>query len=408
MTPAFPDAPERTGLGSTLNGVGAVVVGSFLVVDRVGAADGRLPAGVLVLGLVALAAWIVRSFLRPGRVADAAAVVMLVVGSALVTSTDALLITPAIVAIVAVAADLRHPRGVVVAFAATGFAIVTATSLLDSRSPSFLLACLGGLALGCVVGYNRRQNRVAEVTARKLLAREVEIEREQQHSALLADRARVARDIHDVLAHSLGGLVIQLDAVEALLENGRTDEAAARVTAARSLAADGLGEARRAVATLRDPALAAPAGGDPLDRPDAVDRLLETHRSLGGQVSASGLDALTALDAEHSRALAGVLREALSNARRHAPGAPVAVAATADAGRGTLRVTVSNPVGAGAGVAGATAGPAAAGPGAEDRAGGGQGLPGMRDRLAELGDGSRVAAGRRGDSFVVEAEVVVR
>lgn len=402
MTAAFPDAPERTGLGSALNSVGAVVVGAFLVVNHVGAADGRLPAWVLVLGLVALAAWIVRSLFRPGRVGDAAAAVMLVVGSALVTSTDALLITPAIIAIVAVAADLRHPRGVVAAFAATGFAIVTATSLLDARSPSFLLACLGGLALGCVVGYNRRQNRVAEITARSLLAREVEIEREQQHSALLADRARVARDIHDVLAHSLGGLVIQLDAAEALLENGRTDEAAARVTAARSLAADGLSEARRAVATLRDPALTAPAGGDPLDGPDAVARLLEAHRSLSGRVTATGLDALAALDAEHARALAGVLREALSNARRHAPGAPVTVAATVDERRGTLRLTVTNPVGTGAG------GGTAVGPGAEDRAGSGQGLPGMRDRLAELGDGSHVTAGRQNDAFVVDAEVAVR
>ena len=286
---------------------------------------------------------------------------------------------------------------------------MTATSPLDSRSPSFLLACLGGLALGCVVGYNRRQNRVAEVTARQLLAREVEIEREQQHSALLADRARVARDIHDVLAHSLGGLVIQLDAVEALLENGRTDEAAARVTAARSLAADGLGEARRAVATLRDLRSRPPrAAIRSTDRTPSTASSRPTGQ-LGGQVSASGLDALTALDAEHCRALAGVLREALSNARRHAPGAPVAVAATADAGRGTLRVTVSNPVGAGvAGPSAAAALPLPPPARCRDRAGGGQGLPGMRDRLAELGDGSRVAAGCWGDSFVVDAEVVVR
>ena len=97
-----------------------------------------------------------------------------------------------------------------------------------------------------LVGFSRRQVRIDRRRRRR------EAEREQQRARLLADRSRAARDIHDVLAHSLGGLVLQLDAVEALLEAGRVDEATRRAGDARALAADGLAEARRAVHALRD------------------------------------------------------------------------------------------------------------------------------------------------------------
>ncbi|WP_084700500.1 histidine kinase [Cryptosporangium arvum] len=86
----------------------------------------------------------------------------------------------------------------------------------------------------------------------------------------------MARDLHAVLARSPGGLVIQLDAGDALLESGRDAEARERVIAARGLAVDGLAEAGRAVTALREPV------GDV----DAVlDELTTTHRELGGEVA---------------------------------------------------------------------------------------------------------------------------
>ncbi|BDZ49039.1 two-component sensor histidine kinase [Frondihabitans sucicola] len=349
-------------------------------------AGAHLTTPVIAISLVALVAWVVRAFTRENRLGDVSAVVMLLGGTTMVQATDALMITPAIIAVLAVTVDRRHPIAVGASFALVGAAIVTATSIAYGRPPSFLLGVLGGLAIGFVIGFNRRQTRIAAERERELLARDLEIDREQQRSSLLADRARVARDIHDVLAHSLGGLVIQLDAVEALLENGRTDDAAARVLAARQLAAEGLGEARRAVATLRDPDADPSPERDALGAPDALERLMAAHESLGGRSVVEGRSALDQLDPEHARAVAGVLRETLSNARRHAPGETVTLVFSLDRHRGILRFRVSNPVPASEAVS----------------PGGGHGLPGMRERVAELGDASWVDAERRGAEFVIE------
>jgi signal transduction histidine kinase len=394
--------PSRTGLAPVLNGVGAVVVAFWLF--RGDSVPGGLTPTVLVVSFVAIAAWAARSIVwpNPNRVPrsvrqaiglDVLLAVMVLAGSLMTVPTDGLMVTPAIVAVAAATGSLHRPFAFGATLGVVGFAVVAAALLLDHREGTFFLGYGGGFALGIVVGFSRRQGRAAEVRERELAARDLAVEREQQRSALLADRASVARDIHDVLAHSLGGLVIQLDAVEALLESGRVDDAAARVTSARSLAAEGLGEARRAVAALRDPDHET-AGSDSLGAADALDRLVDAHESLGGRVDVSGAahgavgPALAALDGRHRRVLAAVVREALSNARRHAPGEVVSVAVS-PVRSGILRVVVSNGV------------PAAA----EGSPGGGHGLRGMRERTAELGDRSSLTARRAGDRFVVEIDL---
>ncbi|ROQ37366.1 histidine kinase [Frondihabitans sp. PhB188] len=374
---------SRTGFGPALNGVGAVVV-AFWVIAGTGGPDDREP---LVIGcsLVVLLIWAVRAFVRVDLLRDLAALVMVVGGAAMVGPTDGLLVTPAIIAVTAVTAETRHSRYAGPLLAALGAVITVIGGLAEVRPASFFFGVLGGYALGIVVGLNRRQTVAAAERERALLARELDLEREHQRASLLADRATVARDIHDVLAHSLGGLVIQLDAVEALLEAGRTEEAASRVAAARILAADGLGEARRAVTALRDPA-ADPAPSS-LDADDAVAHLLAAHRGLGGSVEASGVEGASSLDAGHRRVLAGVLREALSNARRHAPGAPVRVSLSREVGGEFLRAVISNPAGQ------------------DGPLGDGSGLPGMRSRVAELDDRSTLTARRDGDKFSVVLEL---
>lgn len=355
VTISLPSTSGRFGLGALLSVIGAVVVGFWLFQEA--PAHGGLSPVVITVSLVALASWAARVLIFPGtpardRVRDVLACVMLVGGSVMVVPTEALLITPAIIGALTATAEPRRPLAFGAILSLVGLAIITAASLLDARPAAFLVGCASGIALGFVVGISRRQARAAELRERELLERELDVEREQARSALLADRATVARDIHDVLAHSLGGLVIQLDAVEALLESGRTEDAALRVTAARVLAADGLGEARRAVATLRDPE-ADPArktdGGadtdDPLAAPDAVDRLLAAHESLGGRVVVTGGTAdIARLDPRHRRVLAAVLREGLSNARRHAPGEVVSLGVGPVTG-GILRVRLSNGLG---------------------------------------------------------------
>ena len=181
--------------------------------------------------------------------------------------------------------------------------------------------------LGVLVGFSRRQVRLAELQARQA-------ERDQQRAELLADRSRAARDVHDVLAHSLGGLVLQLDAVEALLEAGRVEDATRRAADARTLAVDGLAEARRAVRALRedDPAPPRPTCRSRTEPPGrrragtaatGLAPLVDAHRSFGGELHVDGDLTLAALDPAHRAAVVAATREALSNARRHAPGRPV-------------------------------------------------------------------------------------
>lgn len=367
------DGRPRSGFAWALNGLGVAVVLFWFV--RNGTALHQ-PAWVWVLGGVALAAWLLREFGRSTRVVLAAGAVMVLAGSLVVVPTDSLMIVPVIVGIVLLGATVTLPVwvGAVAAVVALGVTALSATVL--HASVQLVLGTSAGLLLGVLIGFSRRQFRIAEQRSREALA-------DQQRAALLADRARAARDVHDVLAHSLGGLVLQLDAVEALLEAGRVDEATRRVGDARTLAADGLAEARRAVRALRDDT-DAPARADvpEASRASRLETLLADHRSFGGTVTTQGDEVLAELDAAHRAAVVQVCREALSNARRHAPGRPVTVSAVRDGS--AVSVTVANPLGSD-----------------------GHGITGMRERFAELGDDSTVAAGVRDGAFVVAMRVPV-
>nr|WP_246287234.1 histidine kinase [Schumannella luteola] len=253
------------------------------------------------------------------------------------------------------------------------------------------------LVISALVGVSRRQVNAAELRLRELAEQRRRAER-------LDDHARVARDLHDVLAHGLGALVVQLDAVDALLESGRVDEAAARVRSSRTLAVDGLRDARRAVDALRSDetdAAPVPAG----DATAALAELIEAHRALGGEVDARLAAPPRALPALTATALRRILQEALSNARKHAAGQPVTVelrrvpgarpsmaaAPVAAADHGRLVLEVTNPLGA-AGAAATT--------------GGGHGLAGMEERVSEI-EGAELRTGVEGAGtrFVVRAEV---
>lgn len=377
---------SRPGAAWGLNALGIVVVGFWFVTNGIAL---HHPAWVWVLGFVALAAWAFREFGHGPRVLLVAGTVMVAAGSLVVVPTDSLMIVPVIVGIVVLGANLRLPLWVGAVSALGALVVVAVSAILGGASLQFVLGSGGGLLLGVLIGFSRRQLRVATERAQ-------ETEREQQRAELLADRARAARDVHDVLAHSLGGLVLQLDAVEALLEAGRVEEATRRAGEARALAADGLTEARRAVRTLRgdpDPSPATDASGAATDeairasRPsvgsvDGIAALVAAHRSFGGVVETRGDTALTVLDAAHRDAVVQVVREALSNARRHAPGAEVVLSVTAEAD--AVQVVVQNRL-----------------------TDGGHGLRGMRERFAELRSDATVTAGRSDEEFVVAMRVPV-
>ncbi len=200
--------------------------------------------------------------------------------------------------------------------------------------------------------------------------------RAEQQNLILAERAHIAREIHDILAHSLSAQLVHLEGARLLIAGGRTDEALDRVERARGLARSGLEETRRALATLR---------GDirPID--EVLRELAGEHRVLGDarcEVTITGRR--RELDAKANLAVIRTAQEALTNVRKHAPGADVAVELRYLDGWCELEVTDTG----GTREAGSLA-----------SLGGGYGLVGMRER-AEL-IGGTLGAGPDGKGFRV-------
>ncbi|MFF2053018.1 sensor histidine kinase [Leifsonia sp. NPDC058194] len=369
-------------LALTLNIVGA----GFVAYSIVGSHSADRPVWVLVVGLIAVATWIARSLcavLDLRRTALVLALVSAATGAIVTPATDGIAVVPVIVAILALVGDLRRPLALGIVVAATSIALIVVGALPFDTPVVAVLGELAGVLLGVFAGLSRRQFRRSEQQAALLRDREAAMREENARIAL-------ARDLHDLLAHSLGGLVVQLDAVDAVLEAGDVESARRRVIDARGLAVDGLADARRAVAALRDPDSAtAAAPVDPGALAADLGDLISAHRALGGEAALTVLGRPRPLSALQAAALRRALQESLSNARKHAPGQPVRAELAWEDDRVTLHV--SNPLAAGDDA------PLA-------RSGGGHGLAGMRERFAALPLGGSATAGADGDRFAVTAE----
>ncbi|WP_371526790.1 histidine kinase [Streptomyces sp. NBC_01283] len=227
-----------------------------------------------------------------------------------------------------------------------------------------------GLALA---GYTLRLDADARGNAHRLLAQERAARTAEAETAALAERARIAREIHDVLAHSLSAQLVHLEAARLLIEGDATREQILdRVVAARSMAREGLAETRQALSALR---------GEMTPVEDFLRELVVSDRA---SVSVTG--SRRALPAEASQAVRRVAQEALTNVRKHAPGAKVFVRLAYEEGEVTLDIRDSG-------------GP----PGELAASGAGYGLIGMRER-AELLGGS-LTAGPGEEGFIVTLKV---
>jgi signal transduction histidine kinase len=198
----------------------------------------------------------------------------------------------------------------------------------------------------------------------------------EQQNLVLAERSRIAREIHDILAHSLSAQLVHLEGARLLMVSGRTEEALDRVERARGLARSGLEETRRALATLR---------GDIPPMDVVLRELAEEYRVLTDascEVTVEGEP--RDLPAKAGLAVIRTAQEALTNARKHAPGASVTVALRNTREWCELEITDSG--------GRKEPGPLAA-------SGGGYGLVGMRER-AEL-IGGTLEAGPGGEGFSV-------
>lgn len=382
---------RRTGFGIALNLVGMGVACGYLLRNW---AIGVAPAWTLPIGIVVTLAWLA-ALLVPARwrVAFVALVAVMTVGGAITSwPTNGLMIIPLIAGLIAITSTELAPVWLGYAFGVVAAVLVATTPIVAAATGHAVtvegvLSLEFAVAVAVLAGVNRRQSRARQAAAAELAERTASMREEQAKASTLAARQSLARDMHDVLAHSLGGLVIQLDAVEAQLEAGKTDAALARLGDARSMAASGLAEARRAVEALRaEPDAAASVSST--DLAAALIDLVDAHERLGGVIEFEQSGAPRDVPDALATALRRALQESLSNARKHAPGLPVTVRIRWRPG--TVELVVSNPVPT------ATPGDALA------ASGGGRGLLGMRERFDELPDGE-VTAARVGDTFVVRA-----
>ncbi|WP_420157229.1 sensor histidine kinase [Nocardiopsis sp. CNT-189] len=195
----------------------------------------------------------------------------------------------------------------------------------------------GAAASGAYTATRRRYTGLVRLRA----AEEAERQRERAAGAVMAERARMARELHDIAAHHLSGMVVQAGAAERLI--GRDDAAAREATAwIRSQGRETLDGLRLVVGALRDPGEAdgggLPDSGAPVPGAAALDRLAGSERELGADVvlvrEGDPCDLPPVADVTVYR----VAREALSNARDHAPGAPVRILLRCGASRAVLQV----------------------------------------------------------------------
>jgi signal transduction histidine kinase len=280
-----------------------------------------------------------------------------------------------------------------VAIASLGVLATEAGGLAYGQDLGVLLGSPLLLAVGVLFGRNRASLRVQAEQASQLLAQHEELRAEQRRAEVLAERARIAREVHDVLAHSLGALGIQLQAVRALITvHHDEDRALEALAAAQRMASGGLNETRRAVLALRTDTLPL---HDELAR--ATAEVAERHQ-VQVRYQASGVP--VALPPEATVALTRIAQESLVNAVKHAPGADIEVDLNYRAD-GTV-LTVSNPL---APRQHGTDGGGTEGGGTDGlhTVDAGYGLVGMRERLLLLG--GSLEAGPRDGRWVVVADL---
>lgn len=340
-----------------------------------------LLVGSILAGLTWLAWWPAERVDK--RVRVPVFVVGMVAGclATLVSPNSAAVALPAVIGLLAGSSlGVLEGHGV----AACGLATLGVGSLVVT-SPGFSLlgpslAVVGGMLAGQWRNQYRLRAEQAELTA----AQTQRAEQEHVRAQVLDERARIAREIHDILAHTLGGLVVQLDAADALLSQGDDPKEGRRlVGGARRLAVEGLEETRRAIVALRT---------NPVDVPEALAglTLVDGRR---GQVTYELRGIPRRLAPEASLAVYRTAQEALSNARKHAPGAAVAMTLSFEEHAAVLRVANETPPGASVGQ------PA-------DRlavTGGGYGLSGLTERAKLLGGTLQVGPGE--DGWIVELKV---
>ncbi|WP_446044769.1 sensor histidine kinase [Streptomyces olivaceus] len=249
------------------------------------------------------------------------------------------------------------------------------TDSRDFQGGLDVLAALAPMPLAWAMGFAARTRQELLAAAERRTADARRAQALEAAQATQRERTRIAGEMHDVVAHSLTLLVVHAETLRA-----RGSElpgwARAQVDGLATAGRQSSGELRDLLRMLRDPADAVPLR--PVPDLGELDTLLDSHRAAGGTVDLTTGGRLESVPGPVQSAAYRVVQEALVNARRHAPGAPVR--GSVDGVAEELRCEVVN----GRAARRATAG-----------AGVGLGLVGMEERVGALG--GELTAGPTGD-----------
>jgi len=261
-----------------------------------------------------------------------------------------------------------------------------------SAEEGILTVLLAALAPAAALAGIARRASIAEKAQQA--ARQVIADTLFDHMAR-GERARIARELHDVVAHHISMIAVQAETAR-LATPGMPAAGAQRLLEIGNTARAGLTEMRRLLGVLREDAQAASPGELAADRHpqpglQQLNQLIDEARDAAGtglRLIVSGPAA--ALDPGVELAAYRIVQEGLTNARRHAPGAAVDVELHFTDAALRLRIRDNGP-----GPAGSPAVVPAA-------AASGHGVPGMRERAAAAGGELRAGAAR-GGGFLIEA-----
>jgi signal transduction histidine kinase len=232
-----------------------------------------------------------------------------------------------------------------------------------------------------LVGRYARRRRGVE-TALESRTRALEREREQQAAVIAAERGRIARELHDVIAHTVSVMGIQAAAAAEVIDSDPS-RARAPLDSIQATAREAVEELRRLLGVLRDDRETAEFAPQP--NLGGLDDLIDRAREAGISVELSLEGERRELPAGIELAAYRIVQEALTNVRKHAGAARARVSLSYRPS--CLELLVEDD-----------------GPGATGASGAGHGLVGMHERAALYG-GTLEAGPRSGGGFAVRARL---
>ena len=273
----------------------------------------------------------------------------------------------------------RHGPAVLAAAAAMPYLVVALVHPLHGVAGVFLLllVALAPVAAWAGIARRARSEASAHSAARQVIAGSL-----LEHTAR-GERARISRELHDVVAHHISMIAVQAESAR-LTTSGMPAAGAQRLSAIGDTARSALTEMRRLLGVLREDADDEVAGRRPQPSLRQLAELLDATRDASGagaRLIVRGW--LPRLDPGVELAAYRIVQEALTNARRHAPGAAVDVELHHTGHVLAVRIRDNGP------------GPPLAAPD------GGHGLAGMRERAAAVGGELRTGEAPGGGFLVI-------